>query len=416
MNHDLLESLMAELRKLPASDLIGDTHGTPTYRTNDIGGDYFRRAEEMKPQTLALTTGMVTDHFNMLIGAGTTERGDQVKGIAGMLVTLAPEAARDVLSGQLAEHKVCTMADIAIALTGIDDARAHILVLGPNWAGGMCAWITPNEAAEAVSSVIVGCETVDIWAHLDREAIQQLEKTFKPLGRARTAAAERVAAASAHEQSVRMSAEMARLGDEYPATWVFETTDIDPTARLDDGTIIGKTCKIGPGAHIEPDVRLGERANIGANVRIGKATTIENGVTIRDGATIGHNCRLGAANVIEAGATLQPHVTTEGEAVIGEGATIEDGVDIAFKARIGSGTVIERDASIDYEVVIGPKVRIGELCRIAKGTCIEGADMPALTVLAAGLKITTWQQMRRYALRVTPAPAPAESKAQELVS
>ena len=150
MNRDLLESLRAELRDLPASELIGDTDGTPTCRTNDIGGDYFRRAEKMTLKTLAMTTAMATDQFNMLIGAGCTERGDQVKGMPGMLVTLAPNAARDVLRGQLAKHKSCTMADMAIALTGltgIDDARGHILVLGPNWAGGMCAWITPEEAA-----------------------------------------------------------------------------------------------------------------------------------------------------------------------------------------------------------------------------------------------------------------------------
>ena len=66
--------------------------------------------------------------------------------------------------------------------------------------------------------------------------------------------------------------------------------------------------------------------------------------------------------------------------------------------------------------MIGPKVRIGELCRIAKTTCIEGTDMPALTVLAAGLKITTRQQMARYALRVTTAPAAAESAARAVAS
>ena len=354
MKDHFLDELVKRLRSLPACQLIRNSDGEATYRTNDIGGDYIRRATELTRDKLSEIARSPTSGFNMTIGAGTSGHGVHIKGIAGLLITIAPETAVVAHEERSALGQSCTMADIAIALTGIDDARGHTLVLGPNWAGDLAAWLTPEEAAEAVTKVLGGQGPEDIWSHVNRSAIRLLEESYDPIPKARSAAMELITRAEGEQASTEAS----RLDRQYPRSYVAETAQIHPNARIDDGTVIAPACKVGPESRIGPDVCL------------------ERGVSIGGGATIGEQVTIGYS------------------AHVGEGA------------RIGTGAQISACASVTG------RIQIGSRCVIGEGSQLAGADMPEQTTVASRLKITTPAEMARYAIQLTaPATAPRAQQA-----
>lgn len=132
-----------------------------------------------------------------------------------------------------------------------------------------------------------------------------------------------------------------------------ETQDIDPTAVIEDGAIIG--------AH----VRIGKDCHIQAGAIIRPYTTIGDRVVIHSGAIIGtqafyfkkwpegYQAWTGCGRVI-----------IEDDVWIGSGTTIAQGV--SGDTIIGAGT------KIDCQVMIGHGVVIGKNCLIAAQAGIAG--------------------------------------------
>ena len=352
----------------------------------------------------------------MTIGAGVNEHGVDIKGIAGLLITLAPETAIEAHAKRTAEGESCTVADIASALTGIDDARGHIIVLGPNWAGDMAAWFTPEEAAKAVRKVLGGENADDIWSHVNRGAIRLLEESYDPIPKAKSAAARRVAETEGTLNTPRIDklayTEASRLAREYPPSHVDTMARTHPDARVDDGRVIGMACTVGPGSHIGPNVRLGAGTNVGSNVRIHARTTTGKGIRIEEGTTIGHDCRIGGETVIGTWARVGPHVSSELCGAIGKRATIGEQVLIGRGTQVGEGAGIGAGTRIGDGAVVAPGLRIGSRCLIGARAHAAGADMPERTTVAKGLKITTAAEMARYAVEMTAPAAPAAPRAQ----
>lgn len=132
-----------------------------------------------------------------------------------------------------------------------------------------------------------------------------------------------------------------------------ETQDIDPSAVIEDGAIIG------------PHVRIGKNCHVQSGAIIRPYTTIGDRVVIHSGAIIGtqafyfkkwpegYDAWTGCGRVI-----------IEDDVWIGSGTTIAQGV--SGDTIIGAGT------KIDCQVMIGHGVVIGKNCLIAAQAGIAG--------------------------------------------
>ena len=145
-----------------------------------------------------------------------------------------------------------------------------------------------------------------------------------------------------------------RFRDFTPIQFVSkETQDIDPTAVIEDGAIIG------------PHVRIGKDCHIQSGAIIRPYTTIGDRVVIHSGAIIGtqafyfkkwpegYQAWTGCGRVI-----------IEDDVWIGSGTTIAQGV--------SGDTIIGVGTKIDCQVMIGHGVVIGKNCLIAAQAGIAG--------------------------------------------
>lgn len=152
---------------------------------------------------------------------------------------------------------------------------------------------------------------------------------------------------------------------------------VHPTARLEDGVVVG----IG--------------AVIAAGAEIGRGTRIGPGVVIGPGVAIGRDCLIGARAVIGC-ALIGDRVKIHAGAVIGEagfGATagpagvidipqlgrviLQDGVTIGANSCVDRGawddTVVGENTKLDNLVHIAHNVRVGRNCVMAAYTGISGS-------------------------------------------
>ncbi len=152
---------------------------------------------------------------------------------------------------------------------------------------------------------------------------------------------------------------------------------IHPTARLEDGVVLGPGVVIGPGAAvgghtyiaagavIGPGVAIGRNGYVGAGARIGFAL-IGDGVRIHAGAVIGEpgfGAALGARGIID--------IPQLGRVIIQDGVTLGSGACVD-RGALGD-TVIGENTKIDNLVQIAHNVVIGRNCLLAAHTGISGS-------------------------------------------
>lgn len=181
---------------------------------------------------------------------------------------------------------------------------------------------------------------------------------------------------------------------------------VDPSARLEEGVLLGPGAVIGPGAQIGagaeigpnavigPGVAIGRRSRIGARVSIGFAL-IGDDVNILAGAVIGEQ-GFGVAG--DAGGPVDvPHlgrVIVQDRVTIGANSTIDRGVfddtvigedvkidnlcHVAHNCLIGRGSLIAAFAGISGSTVVGDGVTMGGRVGVAdhrnigKGATLAG--------------------------------------------
>jgi UDP-3-O-[3-hydroxymyristoyl] glucosamine N-acyltransferase len=168
---------------------------------------------------------------------------------------------------------------------------------------------------------------------------------------------------------------------------------IDPSAKLEDGVIvgvgavigagaeIGAGTDIGPNAVIGPGVTIGRRARIGARVSISFAM-IGDEVNILAGAVIGEQGfgvagdASGPVDVPHLGRVIVQDRVTIGanscvdrgvfdDTVIGEGAKIDNLCHVAHNCQIGRGVLIAAFGGISGSTVVGDNATLGGRVGIA---------------------------------------------------
>ena len=172
-----------------------------------------------------------------------------------------------------------------------------------------------------------------------------------------------------------------------PTAGTHPSANVDPTAELGEG------CVIGAGAFIANDVRIGAHSVVHPNAMIGAGSTlgefcrIDPGVVIADGVTIGDRVIIQSNAVIGGdGFSFETERLNAAEqAKMGESATADSSqpwsriesfgsVEIGDDVEIGAGTTIDRAAFGQTTIGRGTKVdnlvQIGHNCRIGENTLL----------------------------------------------
>jgi UDP-2-acetamido-3-amino-2,3-dideoxy-glucuronate N-acetyltransferase len=159
---------------------------------------------------------------------------------------------------------------------------------------------------------------------------------------------------------------------------------VDPTAIVEPGAVIGADTRIWHWVHVMPGARIGERCSIGqgcfvGNVAIGNGCRIQNHVSIYDGVTIADDVFVGPGCVFTNVAHPRAHVSRKAEyaptrigrgATLGANATIVCGVTIGDYAFVAAGAVVTHDVPAHALVA-------GVPARIAGWACRCGETLPA---------------------------------------
>lgn len=178
-----------------------------------------------------------------------------------------------------------------------------------------------------------------------------------------------------------------------PRTFASGVSAIDPSAKLEDGVIlgagvvIGANVQIGAGAQIGPNTVIGPGVTIGRRTKIGARASISfalvgDDVSILAGAVIGEQGfgvagdASGPIDVPHLGRVIIQDRVTIGanscvdrgvfdDTVIGEGAKIDNLCHVAHNCQIGRGVLIAAFGGISGSTVVGDNATLGGRVGIA---------------------------------------------------
>jgi len=156
---------------------------------------------------------------------------------------------------------------------------------------------------------------------------------------------------------------------------------VHPTAKLDQGVIVGSGTKIWhfshllSGAHVGRNCTVGQNVVIGQNVKIGEGCKIQNNVSVYEGVELEENVFCGPSmvftNVFNPRCEFprkdayRPTLVKRGVS-FGANSTILCGVTIGQYAFVGAGAVVTTDVP-DYALVVGnPARQVGWMSRYGK--------------------------------------------------
>lgn len=182
------------------------------------------------------------------------------------------------------------------------------------------------------------------------------------------------------------------------------TSDIHPSAIIEEGAVIGAGCKIGPFSIVGPEVVLGDGVELRSHVVVTGDTHVGAGTVIFPFSVIGEipqdlkydgektRLRIGECNRIREHVTMNTGTSGGGgETRVGDDGLFMAGCHIAHDAQIGDNVVIVNQTAIAGHVVIEDDVIVGGLCgvhqfvRIGKGAIIGALSMVTNDVIPHGL-------------------------------
>lgn len=180
-----------------------------------------------------------------------------------------------------------------------------------------------------------------------------------------------------------------------PPTPLF-STDIHPTAFIDNTAIIGNGTRIGAGSYIGPKVQLGENVTIYPNVTILDECTIGKKTVIWSGAVVRERCHIGNDSIIHPNATIgadgfgfrpDPErglvkIPQIGNVVLGN--NVEIGANTCIDRGKFSSTVLGDGCKIDNLVQIGHNSRLGKFCIMAGNSGLAGSVTLGNSVIIGG--------------------------------
>ena len=180
-----------------------------------------------------------------------------------------------------------------------------------------------------------------------------------------------------------------------PPTPLF-STDIHPTAYIDNTAIIGNGTRIGAGSYIGPKVQLGENVTIYPNVTILDECTIGKNTVIWSGAVVRERCHMGNGCIIHPNATIgadgfgfrpDPErglvkIPQIGNVVLGN--NVEIGANTCVDRGKFSSTVLGDGCKIDNLIQIGHNSKLGRFCIMAGQSGLAGSVTLGNGVLIGG--------------------------------
>lgn len=164
-------------------------------------------------------------------------------------------------------------------------------------------------------------------------------------------------------------------GPQAQMGWVHTSADVDPTARLGEGSRVWHLAQVRKGSVIGRNCVLGRGSYVGPGVRMGDNCKVQNHALVYEPAILGDGVFIGPAAVLTNDRNpraVTPEGTLKGTAdwdavgvVIQEGAAIGARavcvapVTVGRWAFVGAGAVVTRDVP-DFGLVAGvPARRIG---------------------------------------------------------
>lgn len=166
------------------------------------------------------------------------------------------------------------------------------------------------------------------------------------------------------------------------------TAEIDPSAQIAEGAIIGRLVKVAAHCYIGPNVVMGDGA------LVGESTRLEANVTLYPGVSIGNRCIIHSGAVIGADGFGFAH-DGQGWVKIAQagGVSIGDDVEVGANTTIDRGalsdTLIANGVKLDNQIQIAHNVEIGEATAIAGCTAIAGSTRIGSHCTIAGMSGVT---------------------------
>ena len=182
------------------------------------------------------------------------------------------------------------------------------------------------------------------------------------------------------------------------------TSDIHPSAVIEDGAQIGEGCRIGPFCHIGPEVTLAPRVVLKSHVVVTGTTTIGEDTEVFPFAVIGEVPQdlkfKGEKTRLEIGARnrIREHVTmnagTEGGGGVtrvGDDGLFMAGCHVAHDAQVGDRVLLVNNCALaghcvlEDDVIVGGLSGVHQWVRIGRGAIIGAVTMVTNDVIPYGL-------------------------------
>jgi len=172
-----------------------------------------------------------------------------------------------------------------------------------------------------------------------------------------------------------------------------QTTEIHPTAVIEDGAELAAGCAVGPYCVVGAKVRLGENVSLASHVVVSGDTKIGAGTRVWPFASLGSQPQdlkfggettkliVGSNNMIREYVTMNPGTTGGGGVTrVGDNNLFMMQVHVGHDCVVGNNCVFANSAALGGHVVISDNAIIGGLsgihqfCRIGQGAIVgQGA-------------------------------------------
>ncbi len=154
--------------------------------------------------------------------------------------------------------------------------------------------------------------------------------------------------------------------------FVHESSYVDNSVTIGEGTKIWFFCHIQKGARIGDNCSLGQNVNISNNVIIGNGVKIQNNVTVYEGVELEDNVFCGPSMVFTndltprarfpKGSAGYKKTLVKHDATLGANSTIVCGHTIGEYATVAAGAVVTKNV-VPHALMAGvPARRIGWVC------------------------------------------------------
>lgn len=169
------------------------------------------------------------------------------------------------------------------------------------------------------------------------------------------------------------------------------TTNIHPSAVVEDGAVLGAEVKIGPFCHVGPNVNLGDGVELLSHAVIAGHTSIGTKTRVFPFASLGHEpqdlkfkgeittLEIGSNCTIREGVTMNPGTAGDaGKTIIGNNCVFLANAHVAHDCVLGNNIIFSNAVMVAGHCKIGDNVIFGggagvhQFCRIGNNAFIGG--------------------------------------------